>query len=139
MKSSDHSDLPLRELCFDYAAGIVDRQEFHALIEASLQLSMACEKVHVRCRSRETAAQLEKLKGAGWFAESTKAERLLHAALSQNGRLVGMLSCSRAADAAEWTRAEGVALLRYATILATHMGCPQEDRVSVTSNEGVSL
>jgi len=117
-------DVPLREICFDYAAGMFDRLEFHILARACLRQRMACEEVLIRCCAPETAPLLDRLKGVGWFAEVIDGQQLLHAALAQNGRLIGLLTCVRDAAAAAWTTAEGVALRRHATTISSHVGCP---------------
>ena len=128
-------DVPLREICFDFAAGMFDRSVFHQLVRNCLRQRMSCAEVLIRCKSPETAGLLERLKGVGWIAEVQGGRQQLHAAMAHNGRLIGLISCERDASAPAWTQAEGVALLRHATTMSSPTVCPPGD-VQTEMQEG---
>jgi hypothetical protein len=104
-------ELSLRELCFDLAAGLLDRAQFCALVRDSLRQWMRCEDVQVRCAGPELTPLLRQLAGQGWAIDPEPGQRL-HAAMAHNGRLIGAVSCQRAAGAPGWTAAEGALLRR---------------------------
>ncbi len=128
-------DTPLREICFDFAAGMFDRSKFLAQVQASLRRRMCCDEVLIRCCGPDVAPLLQRLRGVGWLAEVVDDQQRLHAALAQNGRLIGVLSCVRDVTDPCWTTAEGVALRRHATTISSHVGCPP-DGVEALTEEG---
>ncbi len=136
MEHHRYMDVPLREICFDFAAGMFDRSTFNTLARNCLRQRMACDDVQIRCKCQEVDGLLDRLKGVGWFAEVQGGRQWLHAAMAHNGRLIGLLSCERDAKAPAWTQAEGVALLRHATTMSSPIVCPPAD-MQALEQEGI--
>ena len=122
--TSGISEVPLREICFDYAAGVLDKPAFHAAVEAWLRHRTGSDEVLIQCGEQAPGVHMDELERAGWYRETVEGRQLLHAAVAFNGRVAGVLSCIREAGAAPWTVADGVSLRRYATTLASHFGKP---------------
>ncbi|MBV8500804.1 MAG: hypothetical protein JO006_03720 [Paucibacter sp.] len=132
---SDHPDLPLRELCFDFRAGLIDRRQFHALLQSNLRRRMDSHQVLIRCTDPGVAPLLDRIGALGWLVESAGEQRWLHAALSHNGRTIGVLSCMREASDAAWTAVDGVALRRQASTLTSASVCPTKQRPQLFEEE----
>ncbi len=135
MRQEGKHDVPLSEICFDFAAGMFDLAEFQGQVRDWLRVRMRCAEVLVSCRQDETTLPQERLAAAGWFAEAAGDRRLLHAALARNGRLIGLLSCVRDGPGLAWTTAEGIALRRHAITISSHLGCPGDD-AQTAADEG---